>query len=591
MSKGWTTLSLAALIATQALSQTTGLVKAITIRGNKYITSDAIQSAMGSQAGKPYVQARLMQDEQGIRELGLFKDVKVLSRQLAEEEWEIVVDVVENPYVKEIRIAGNTVFKQEELMALVTQKTESVFNLRTIEPTATAIAAFYEKKGYFAQADIAPLPDSPGTLNILIIERGVNNIILKGLRRTKPEVVRRLIKTKPGEAFNENKWQTDLRRIYSTQWFEDIVPNALSTDQIGKFDLELEMKEQRTGQIGFGAVLDPRSRLAGNVRYTDTNFNGRGIGTSLSLQQDTSGGGLSASLDLTNPYMDRRETSGSLRLYSRVNNYFTGSGLNSDSPDSNRFDERRNGVALAFARPFKNIWSSSIGISMEQIRTINLRTTTNDFVQQDGDIAILMLQIARDTRDVPLDPAEGDYARLTLEPAFTNITRIGGNVQNERGVLGRHNFLRGTFEYKAFFSKRPKDPKKLSQPRDVIAFRTRLGAIQGTVPFFEQFFVGGVESVRGYSDQRFWGKRTFISSLEYRKPIQKNFSVIGFVDYGGAWGGYNSFNDFTQSLKPNFNLGYGLGVGFRTPLGPIRVDFGWNPKGQNRTHFSIGGGF
>lgn len=279
------------------------------------------------------------------------------------------------------------------------------------------------------------------------------------------------------------------------------------------------------------------------------------------------------------------------RLFTRVNNYFTGTGLNSSSPDDNRFDERRTGGQIALARPFQKVYSTSIGLSYEKVETLRLRATGQDFIQQDGDLSTLLLQVARDTRDVPLDPQEGRFARLTVEPAFTNITKIGGNVGNISSVLGKHKFLRTTAEYKAFFSKRPKDRRKLGDPRDVIAVRVRAGMIAGTVPFFSSIlrvarirFVDTQTNVSG-------ANTTITGTLEYRKPIQKNITLAGFVDVGSAWGGYGFINDFSQSAKASLHLGYGVGVAFRTPLGPIRVDFGWNPKGQNRTHFSIGGGF
>src|SRR5205823_8987436 len=58
--------------------------------------------------------------------------------------------------------------------------------------------------------------------------------------------------------------------------------------------------------------------------------------------------------------------------------------------------------------------------------------------------------------------------------------------------------------------------------------------IVGKVPFFEQYFAGGAETVRGYAEDRFWGKNTMFSNLEFRYPVQKAFSVVTFVDYGGA---------------------------------------------------------
>ncbi len=119
----------------------------------------------------------------------------------------------------------------------------------------------------------------------------------------------------------------------------------------------------------------------------------------------------------------------------------------------------------------------------------------------------------------------------------------------------------------------------------------RYGNITGNVPFFEQYFAGGSETVRGYQEDRFWGRQTLISTLEYRHPIQKSFNIIGFVDYGGAWGGYAGVNEFTQSNTFSLHLGYGAGLSFKTPLGPIRLDVGFDNRGKARTHFLIGTSF
>lgn len=594
MTKGLTAFSLALLIAA-AHAQVSGTVSAVTIRGNVNISREAILSAMALQQGKPYDSSKLLADKRAIEDLGLFKDVKVYSRPINDTDWEIQVEVAENPYIREIRVTGNTVYSAADILPLVTQPVNAVFNLRTVAPTVDAIAKLYEKRGYFAQADVSPLDVNASTLNVRIIERAVRDIKLTGLMRTRPSVVRRLMKTKPGAAFSEQLWAIDRRRLESTQWFESIEASSQPTDEIGKFDLLMDVKEMRTAQIGFGATLDPRSRLAGTLRWNDNNWNGLGQQLGIQLQQDTAGKGLSSSIDFANPFMDSKGSEMSFRLYSRVNSYFSGSGIgSSDSPNNEDFDERRTGAALSFAKPTGHDWIGSVGISGERIKTLNRRTTnltSVDYIQQDGDVIGFQMQMARDRRDVPLDPAEGDYLRLTLEPYMTHITEIGGNVAANTEILGNHHFLRGTMEYKAFFSKRPKDPKKFADPRNVLAIRGRVSAISGVTPFFEQLFIGGSDSVRGYSDQRFWGKRSVLGSIELRHPLQKSFNLIGFFDVGGAWGGYGTLNKFSQSSDFKLHYGYGAGVGFRTPFGPIRIDFGINEKGGNRTHFSIGGNF
>ncbi len=578
-----------------ANAQQVSIIKEIAVRGNKEISREAILAAMRSKEQAPFVQADLARDEQAVRELGFFRDVKILSRAISDVEWQLIVEVEENPVVREIRISGNSVVKAEQIekIVLANQAVGQVYNLRSAGPIASAIRELYQKGGYDAQADIAPATESPQTLSITIYEQTVNRIIVNGLVRTRESVVRRLLKTKPGQAFNQNTWGIDQRRLISTQWFQDIVPKAQETNEIGKFDLIMDVKEAQTGMLNFGLALDSKSRIAGTFRASDSNFRGSGQTVSVSLQQDTFGGGSSISLDWLNPFYDDRDTSVAARLYSRVNSYFSGNGFgNSDSPTDDRFDERRTGFSIAVSRPFRKELVSTIGITGETVRSINLRNTGQfNYIQQDGEQFILNLGLARDRRDVPLDPAEGDYIRIGLEPGFAHITKVGGDVATDTSILGQNTFFRTSLEYKAFFSKRPAKNKPADEPRQVLAVRAKLGSIGGRVPFFEQFFVGGSDSLRGYADQRFWGKNQFVTTVEYRVPFQKTFSIAAFADYGGAWGGYRGINKFDQSSSINLKLGYGLGIAFRTPLGPIRIDFGFNQEGGSRTHFSIGSSF
>jgi outer membrane protein insertion porin family len=198
-----------------------------------------------------------------------------------------------------------------------------------------------------------------------------------------------------------------------------------------------------------------------------------------------------------------------------------------------------------------------------------------------------------DTRRPSLEPTRGNYASLMIEPGFSDISDVGGSVAENRDILGSNTFLRTTLEYRQYWSRPvPADtPVDEIPPRPVVALRAKYGIISGTTPFFEQLFVGGSGSLRGYPNQRFWGDQSFLASAEYRYPIQEAFNAIAFVDYGGAWGGYGEFEDFTQSDSLSLKLGYGVGVGFRTPIGPIRIDFAFNEDGGSRTHFSFGTSF
>ncbi|MCS7066638.1 MAG: BamA/TamA family outer membrane protein, partial [Fimbriimonadales bacterium] len=189
--------------------------------------------------------------------------------------------------------------------------------------------------------------------------------------------------------------------------------------------------------------------------------------------------------------------------------------------------------------------------------------------------------------DFDLDPATGQYIALALEPGVTNI-RSAERQFLDSGVvkLGRSNFLRASLDYRLYYSPQGRRTTP-SDRRHVFALRAYYGFITGNIPFFEQMFIGGAETLRGYQEDRFWGKHAALLSLEYRIPVEKAFTAVLFVDVGHAWGGYPTVNNFTQSNSFKPQVGYGIGVRVGTPLGPLRIDYGIGRDG-GRTHFSIG---
>jgi outer membrane protein insertion porin family len=206
-------------------------------------------------------------------------------------------------------------------------------------------------------------------------------------------------------------------------------------------------------------------------------------------------------------------------------------------------------------------------------------------------LAAFNLSWTRNRRDFNQEPAKGDWLRLTLQPSYADITAEGGQNTGSPN-LGSTFYGKFSVDYRSYYSKAPRrSVENFDDPRSVLATRVLAGTIVGDPPFTDQFFVGGANGVRGYPEDRFWGNTMFMVQAELRYPIQKSFYAIAFVDYGGAWNGYPGIKDFDQTNTVTLKLGYGLGVNFRTPFGPIRLDLGFDDKGRPRTHFLIGGSF
>ena len=589
-------ISLLLLTALLHAQSSTGVITDIVVTGNKQVTVPAILAAMRTKKGQPYNQAQLDFDKQTLEDMGFFEAVDVRAKVDATNGWIINVDVHEYPVVKEIRVVGNTAVSTADILKVINLQTGQVFNNKSIKPSSDAITALYTKKGFFAQIDaFGPLKESPNTVNISIIELTVGNVQVKGADRTRPSVMHHLIRTRPGDPYNVRKWESDLKRIYGTQWFESVKPSEDERRELGKVDLTVEVKEAKTGTVGVGLQLDPSSRLAGFMRVSDSNFRGTGQSVGVNYLQSTTGGGPSVDLNYGNPYIDRHDTSMSISLYSHLIYRFAGSGFGavSNPTNNNAYNERRTGGTLGFGREIRPQVFANINGRFEHIKTNNLDTTVSDsFIQQDGDVGVLTFAVVRNRRDVDLDPSRGDWLRISVDPGFSRITEVGG-ANPDNSILGSNAFLKQNFELRKYWS--PGQPARttrdLEAPRRVIALRVRYGGISGKVPFFEQYFAGGSETIRGYAEDRYWGRQNLLTTLEYRHPVQKSFNVIGFVDYGGAWGGYGSVNSYTQSENISLHVGYGVGLSFKTPLGPIRLDLGFDDHGKSRTHFLIGTSF
>jgi outer membrane protein insertion porin family len=572
----------------------------IVVKGLSKVPESTVLATMRSKVGQVYQQAVLNRDKQSIESLGLFQDVKIYGQLLEGNKWRVVVEVVEWPVVSGFHITGNTVFDtptvEKELEKSGVQK-GGVFNISMLDKAAKAISDLYRLKGFFARINkFEPSQVDPTILDVEIVEARVNDIVITGNHRTKPGVFSKLIDTKKGDLLNQKTWSDDLRRIVDTRWFDSIKPDSREPE-VGKVDLVLDVQEGRTGMFNVGLQLDPRNKLAGILSVTESNFRGTGKTIGINLMQSAQGLGTSVSLDYGDPFIDNRRTGLSASLYSRQSLVFGGSlfgggGGGGGVGDETKFSQRRTGGNVSISRVLSKEVRGSFGLKAEAMDTVNfLPDPGEEFMVQDGSIVGFSFGVVRNRRDNSVDPARGDWLKLSVEPSYSNISSVGG-LTTGYPILGPNLYSRLVIDARTYFSSGPpRPPEKFDDPRRVFAARLYAGTILGEVPFAEQFFVGGANGIRGYAEDRFWGRHMILTQLEYRHPVQKSFNAVAFVDYGGAWHGYGTVRQFSQSPNFSMHLGYGLGVNFRTPFGPIRLDIGFDDKGQSRTHFTIGSSF
>ncbi len=605
---GLLTLPNAMAIAQKAGTQTIG---EFIITGNKTFSKDAIIALSRHRIGDPCTDAVLSEIKANLTQTGYFGTQHNLD---TPEEWvrvqaedenpptgkcKVVIRVDENDGIKDFSITGAGPLKIDEIQNLVHAKKGGVYNYIQFQRDAEDIMRLYNSKGYVATLGEGAGIDDKGVLTIPVTVVRVAEIRLVKNRKTQRNVVLRELKTKVGGFYNRDIWQQDRIRLLNLDLFEEVIPGE-EIIAPGEIRLTFSLPEKRSGSVSVGAGYSSRQQLIGRAEVSDSNFRGRGEAVNLLWETGSVTGKSSIELGFTEPYLDRRHTALSVQVYDKTIYRFANSLTNAVTNTTGnigadtRYNEQRVGSTLTVSRPVNNFRLSLSGRA-ENVRTDPLDLSgINASIIQDGPIYSVATSVLHDTRDLINDPVKGGYQTFNFMVGQANLkppATLNGGVVN--GVFGSHSFAKSSVEGRQFFNlQKPRRRDKPDEERTSLALRLLVGASTGTLPFFEQYFVGGAETLRGYREDRFWGKYLMLGSAELRQPLARGLKGVLFTDMGDAWGGvYQGVNiqGFTQGgFKPRFAVG--LGIRVRTPLGPIRLDYGIGSEGA-RTHFSIGNVF
>jgi len=591
-----------------ATGQTIGEIIVI---GNKALNTEAIITVANHKVGSPFSGEALADMRDRLAKTGNFgmhhpeqpeKWVGVQSETFTNDPTKVKVTITvdENDKILATSITGAGPVKNTEIEKLITKSI--VYNIEQIAQDAQAIIELYNKRGYSIEfgTDLGMDPNNPGILLIPIIVTRVDDIVFSKKHKTKDYVILREMKTKKGDYFNRKTfYERDRSKLINLDLFEDVSFTEASLGPgTGRVKLTISVVEKRTGSISAGVGYSNRQQLIGRAEVSETNFQGRGEGISLLWETGGAANRNSIELGYTRPWLDKHQTALQVNVFDktvyRFSNSLQTAGSTFSSNGSNRYNEQRRGATITASRPIRDTLRAAITLRGENVHTDPLALTgVNTEIIQDGPIYSIGASLLRDTRDLVLDPVAGVYQNLSVQAGHANLNKVfnANGFPVSQAIIGNVSFSKASFEMRQYFSLQGKR-KHLTDEKSAIALRFLTGTALGTLPFFEQFFVGGAETLRGYREDRYWGKYMFLGSVELRHPLARRLKGVVFMDVGDSWGGnYQNVNleGFTQSgFQPHVGVGLGIRVG--TPLGPIRLDYGVGSEG-GRTHFSIGNVF
>ncbi|MFA0750910.1 MAG: hypothetical protein SLRJCFUN_001313 [Candidatus Fervidibacter sp.] len=558
-------------------------VAEVRIEGNQHVPTESILLVMDTKPGRPFSGERLRQDLQAIYDMGFFSKAPVALPLLTPEgRIIVVVRVFENPVVKDIVFEGNTAIPSEKLKAMMRTEVGKILNTRTLQRDLDRLEEFYQDSGFFAQIGVPDLrPD--GTIVIPILEAKVVGVKvdLGKKPKTKEKTVWREINLRPGQLFTRRTIEEDRRRLFLLDIFEEVNVDIKPAEdpQTGNPGVEVtyRLKEKRTGLANAGLGYSSRNEIVGFVAVQDTNFRGTAQQLRLMVEFFDRKG---FDFYYYRPWVDNKRTGIAINLFDR--SFFrepttavalTGGGTLDENV---LFSEERRGLRLSARRPKGDYFWQEVKMRLERVRFAQHQLVNGQIVQgptsDQGWVSGIAYSRLWDTRDFPFDPSTGTYFEGELELA-------------PKLLGGSRTFAKLTLDWRRYVPK---------GKTTVLATRLLLGTTVGATPVFENFFVGGAETLRGYTIDRFVGRHMVVFNAELRRRFRKELQGVLFLDIGDAFGGPNSLDLRApvpvRRSTPRLKVGYGFGVRFITPFGPLRFDFGFGEEGS-RTHFSVGAAF
>jgi outer membrane protein insertion porin family len=462
--------------------------------------------------------------------------------------------------VAEVGFRGNTVFEEPELRQGLRIKEGEIFQRQKIRDEITRLTDVYGSKGYaFAEATPSVTPnmeDRTATI-IFTIKEGemmrIRQININGNDKTKDNVIRREVRVDEQDVIDTPALKRSFQRLNNLNFFEtvEILPAQVGPDKV---DLNVRVKEKPTGQFSIGGGFSTLDKLVAIADITEGNLGGNGwmgrIRGQLGQQRTL---GL---ITFRNPYLNDSVVSMQLDLYKSNTNYVT-------------YYEKKSGASVTFGRWFSEYVSASIALVAEEINYSNPTADAPSLIlTQIGNQTTtgFRTSLTRDTRDYYVDPRTG--------------WRTGVGVDFGTPYLGGTNdFVKYTFDVMKY-TPLPYDTR--------IAIRARYGVAQGLntggdhkpVPLTELYFVGGINTMRGFvfgkagpvtsSNTLLGAASELIFNNDFIFTISSEAKLNGviFFDYGKGFAG--------DTVSFPLRSAAGLEGRWISPFGPLRAAYGIN---------------
>lgn len=476
--------------------------------------------------------------------------------------------------IDKIDFTGDVIFKKDELYAMLKSKKDNIFRASLYQQDVLTLTDMYHDKGY-AFCEVIPLTtvdDENQKVNIdFEIKKNeeifINRINIIGNTKTIDKVIRRELTFAEGDRFSSAHLKKSRRNLKNTTYFKEIDLKTVKTDDPTKINIDLTVEERPTGtlSIGVGYSTYEKVILSGNI--SQENF----FGTGRKVYLTAGIGSVTQEFKLT--YVEPKILDLDLDASTNIFNY---------KRKMDSYDYKKTGGGFGFSRNLMEDVKGSFSYRYDRTNVTNIEDTASIYVKEQAGVKVTSstaIGISKNTIDDIMNPFKGVFAEASLELAGGPL---GGDNYFVRTVASYSQYIPPGFWDSTFFVKgtigtiRPYGGRKL--------------------PIYEKFYVGGLYSVRGFKygeagpldseGEVIGAKNQLFFNFEWIFPIYKPAGLKGVVFYDAGAG----FDDSDGFMLKGMRSGAGIGIRWFSPLGPIRLELGFNlfpKKGESRNVFDF----
>ncbi|MBQ9452682.1 MAG: outer membrane protein assembly factor BamA [Desulfovibrio sp.] len=516
----------------------------------------------------------LERDTNAIAAFGLskgFVDIQVAAPEVDYRDDGIYINfkVHEGPRysIRNVVFAGDVIDSEEKMLEVVQmdnwQKSDTYFSLTVMQEDTKRLTDFYTDYGYaFAEVDTKVVKAEDGSDQVdvgYVINKKqkvfIRRVTVEGNTKTRDNVILREMRLGDGDMYEGAKLRRSNERLNRLRYFSAVDMELIPTEKEDEVDLKVKVKEGNTGAIMGGIGYSSYYDVGVSASIMERNLFGRGYW--LQLQGFFSWRRTAGVLSFTNPRVYDTDLSIGDDLY-YTRDYW------------DAFTKDTIGDTLRFSYPIGEFTTVGLSYRLEQYTLYDVDDDASPYIREYKGVnwtSAVSGRILRDTTDKKDRPTRGTITRLWAE--------YGGG-----GLGGTDNFIKAVADWQAFWS---------FNPENTFHVRARLGGVfQNTndnVPVFERFWVGGMDTIRGYSysdisprDYRYsskdhiGGDRMGVANFEYIWTFEKEIglAIVPFFDMG-----FNiDSKTMGNKLDKYFVYSTGLELRWRSPMGDLRIAYG-----------------